>query len=209
MKLFKLFEVLNQWVARAILALVGFLVVGLTARAASFTPLESNAGAVYGANWVLEYTASDLTTTTTNTTQVFTNSIVFPSNMAARLVWAQVVKPAVGPTNWTYSLLAQVGDSSVSNRYLSYSELASASGPDYIQFPTIVAQTGTPSATNGLVLPTVVTNIAVPWRDHTAATGLRVEFKPNAENSVSQATGVVYRLYWWLSPRGGFGNTAP
>lgn len=197
----------NLKIIAAVLAM--FASALFAARAASFTPLNSLPAGQYGANYVLEYTASDLTTTTTNTTQVFTNTVVFAANTAARLVWGQIVRPATGPTNWTYSLLAQVGDSAISNRYLSWSELSSANTPDNLQFPTPVVQTGTPSATNGLVLPTVVTNIALPSRDHTAATGLRVEFKPNAENSVSQASNLIYRLYFWVSPIGGQLNTAP
>ncbi len=178
-------------------------------RAATAQSMNSLPAGQYGANYMVEYTADDLTTTTTNTSQVFTNTVVFVSNTAARLVWAQVVNPAVGPTNWTYSLLVQVGDSAVSNRYLTWSELASASGPDRLQFPVPAVQTGTPSATNGLVLPTVVTNIALPSRDHSASTGLRVEFKPNAENNVAVATGLVYRLYFWVSPNGNRGSQAP
>lgn len=191
------------------LAYVAMFVCALFVRAASFTPLNSLPAGQYGANYVLEYTAGDLTNTTTNTTAVFTNTVVWSSNTAARLVWGQVVSPAVGPTNWTYSLQVQVGDSAVSNRYLSWTQLASASGPDTMQFPIPAVQTGTPSATNGLVLPTVVTNIALPVRDHSANTGLRVEFKPNAENSVGVATGLVYRLYFWVSPNGNLPSTAP
>lgn len=190
-----------------ILAVVAL--VAATSKAAEFQPLNSLPAGQYGANYVLEFTAADLTTTTTNTTQVFTNTVIFVSNTAARLVWGQVVKPAVGPTNWTYSLKVQIGDAAVSNRYLSYTELASASGPDFMQFPIPVVQTGTPSATNGLVLPTVVTNIALPMLDHAVNTGLRIEFKPNAENSVSVGSNLVYRTYWWISPVGNRANTAP
>lgn len=195
---------------KMILAVAAFVLAALTTtKAAEFQPLNSLPAGQYGANYVLEFRAADLTTTTTNTTQLFTNTVVFLSNTAARLVWGQVVNPAVGPTNWTYSLKVQIGDAAVSNRYLSYTELASASGPDFMQFPIPVVQTGTPTATNGLVLPTVVTNIALPMLDHSVNTGLRVEFKPNAENNVAVASNLIYRTYWWISPVGNRANTAP
>jgi len=182
-----------------IAACLGF---AMASQSASWQPLDTGSAAIYGANYVAEFTAADLTTTTTNSAQVFTNTVIIPSNVACRLRFAQVIKQAVGPTNWTYSLTAMIGDSALSNRYLSASECASASGPDWLQYPLPTAQYGTPSATNGLVLPSVVTNIAMPERDMSANTGIIFLFRPNAENSVSQASGLVYRAYFWLSPRG-------
>lgn len=195
--------------------LVALMAVVVPALAATWVPLDTGSAAAYGANYVLEFKASDLTTTTTNSAQVFTNitlatggtqNLVLNSNQIVRFRFAQLVSPAVGPTNWTFGLKVQIGDSTWSNRYLDSMQLATASTNSWIGTTLTSVQTGTPSATNGLVLPTVVTNIAMPEKNYTANDNLVVRFSPNAENSVSQSSGVVWRAYFWLSPRGQYGG---
>lgn len=80
--------------------------------------------AVYGATHFVKIDFTDLTTSATNTAQVFTNIFPIVAKMGVQVVAMVLDRPFdSGNTNYTGSTLFQIGDSASSNLFLDTTEL--------------------------------------------------------------------------------------
>jgi hypothetical protein len=201
------------------------LAAGL-AQAASFHPLTEQERANLGATHVATFTYADFTETTTNTAQTFTNVFAVAAKEGVELVAMQLATAFdTGNTNYTGSVLVEVGDGADADLYLTSTELASDGTEVFLKFGRSVQAATSVISTNvtGLTLQTVtldgtnatalvVTNVVATTEAQTRLSALtddstgrkvytaddKIEFvfTPNAEEALSANTSGEVKFYF-------------
>lgn len=194
----------------AVLFVIVSLFVPCIAGAAGWYPLGAQEAALKDANYVAEISYTDLAAvTTTNTALTLTNAFNIASNSAVKFVSMNVVRAFdSGNTNYLSSTTLAIGDDSNATQFMATVECNTDSTNTWVAIPQVnklVIQTGTPAATNGLVLPTVVTNVSMTaynTKVYTANNHINFKFTPNAEEALSGLSNGMIRAYFMVFGRG-------
>ncbi|MFA7333532.1 MAG: hypothetical protein WC130_04470 [Kiritimatiellia bacterium] len=134
-------------------------------QAASFRPLLEQEQAHLGATHVATITYADFTETNTNTAVTLTNVFAVAAKQGVQLM-AMQLKTAftTGNTNYTGSVLVEVGDGTDADLYLTSTELASDGTEVWIKFGRSVQAATAAVSTN-------VTGVAAQTASYTNITG--------------------------------------
>jgi hypothetical protein len=166
---------MRQIAAAALVALLSCAALA----APEWQPLSVPEMAKWGATHVLIVEWNDLTTSATNTAQLFTNSVV--AKTAVECVGLLLDEAFdTGNTNFTGSLAIKIGDGSVDDLFLASTELASDGTEVFVKYPplntytvayTLQTNTLVSAVTNGAALVTDGTNVFTVVSNLTVTSG--------------------------------------
>ena len=191
---------------RMIIAVLMALGIAGMSWASSFRPLTEQERSALGATHVATITHADLTTTDTNTAQTLTTVMEVKSGTAVQLVAMQLITAfdiATDNTNYTGSLVWEVGAGTDPDLYLTSTELASEGTEVWLKYGRSVQAAATTVITNVIGTTTNLITVATGLTDdstgrkvYTADDTIDFKFTPNAQNAVSECSAGEVRIYF-------------
>jgi len=193
---------LNMWMVMVLM--MAIMLVARLAPASSLHPLTEQERANIGATHVATITYADFTETATNTAQTLTNVFTVAAKEGVQLVAMQLQTAFdTGNTNYTGSVLVEVGDGTDADLYLTSTELASDGTEVWLKHGRSVqaATSGVVTqvvagVTNAITVLTALTDDSTGRKVYTAADTVDFKFTPNSDEALSSNTVGEVRFYF-------------